>query len=84
MEISKNNIQIINELEQSGALKSLIAAGLFPAKILFHKEIYLYVDAKMKTGTCKTTAITWASDTFGISSRQIFNIIKSFELCHLV
>lgn len=79
MEGSKSNIDIINELEKSGALKALIQAGLFPAKILLHKEIYFYVDAKIKSGVNKTTAITWAHDDFGLSTRQIFNIMKSFQ-----
>ena len=83
MQTSKTNIEVINELEQSGALMSLIRAGLFPSKVLLYKEIYFYVDAKMKSGTCKTTAVTWASDQFGISDRQIFRILKGFEICHL-
>lgn len=74
-----SNIEIINELEKTGALKSLIKAGLFPSKIYTHIEIYLYVKSKTHVGVGKTTAVTWASDLYGTSSRQIYKIIKSFE-----
>jgi len=75
----KSNIQIITELEESGALKSLIKAGLFPAKILLHKQIYLYVQSKTHVQIPKTTAVTWAADYFRISQSQVYRIIKSMD-----
>ena len=75
----KSNIEVINDLEKTGALKSLIQAGLFPAKVILHKEIYFYVSAKLQSGEKKTEAVRNASIDFEIDESTIYRILKSFS-----
>lgn len=75
----KSNIEIINELKRTGALKSLVSSGLFPSKVVYHMEIYFYVDAKLQSGERKTRAVREAAIQFDIDESSIFRILKSFS-----
>lgn len=75
----KSNIEIINELKSTGALKSLVQCGLFPAKVVYHREIYFYVDAKVEAGEKKSHAVREAAIQFNIDERSIYRILKSFS-----
>ncbi|WP_207425994.1 hypothetical protein [Pedobacter sp. SYSU D00535] len=75
----KSNIEIINDLNKSGALKSLVSSGLFPAKVLLHMEIYFYVTAKVDAGERKTEAVRKAAIDFDLDESSIYRILKSFS-----
>lgn len=75
----KRNIEVIHDLQKSGALKSLVSSGLFPAKVIYQMEIYSYVMARMEAGGKKTQAVKQASVNFGIDDSTIYRILKSFS-----
>jgi hypothetical protein len=78
MQIS--NIQVIKELEEKGQLRGLIKAGYFPYKILYHMDIFYYVDAQIKSGVSKTEAVDSAHNHFNKDHRTIYRILKSMLL----
>lgn len=76
MQIS--NIEIINQLETEGKLRSLVRCGFFPAKIYLHRDIYYYLDAHIKSGISKPEAIEMASIQFNKDRSTLYRILNSF------
>ncbi len=75
----KSNIEVLNDLKRSGALKSLISAGLFPSKVIYQMEIYFYIDARLAAGEKKTQAVLDAAVNFNLDERNIYRILKSYS-----
>jgi len=74
-----SNIEIINELDERGSLKPLINAGLFPAKVLFHRDIYFFVNAQLKQGIKKKSAVMNAEDRFKVKERTIYRVMAALS-----
>lgn len=71
-------IDVIEELEKNGDLQLLHKSGVLPAKVLYYREIFNYVDSKVASGVHKTTAIIWAEETFQCSRRTVYHAISAF------
>jgi len=69
------------ELNKNGLLKELVKAGIVSPTILFHVEIYFFVDAKIKSGMKIMEAKYYAADKFNVSICTIHRAIKQIELC---
>ena len=74
-----SNIEIIRELKESGKLKPLIVAGLFPAKVLTYTEMFYHVDAQVKSGVKKDKAVLCTACTFNVSRATVYTAIKSLQ-----
>lgn len=67
------------ELNKNGVLKELVQAGIISPSILSHVEIYLFVDAKIKSGSKIMEAKYYASDKFNVSLSTIYRAIKQIS-----
>jgi hypothetical protein len=74
------NIQLANTLFDDGVFSSLFKAGFITAKVFTYREIYLWVQAQMKTrGISKNQAVLEAEVKFGKDERTIWRALNSFE-----
>lgn len=72
--------EIIQEIEQKGHLKKLIAAGLMSTKLVLYYEIYLEYDKAKRTTKKKTVDIvSELCDKFGVCDSTIYKVIKIFK-----
>ena len=75
-------IKLFNEME--AALKAarpelmvdLVRAGVISSNLSYFREIYLYYDKEIKTGTEERQAKINTADTFGIGESSVYRIIK--------
>jgi hypothetical protein len=74
-----SNLEIINKLDAAGDLKPLIKAGLFPVKVLLHRDIFYYVDARKKAGIRPRDFIHEVEVMFKVKRATVYNVIKSFS-----
>lgn len=72
-------IELLNELEFSGTLTRLYKCGLIDSKIKFWREVYLMVDAEMKSGNTKSVAVTEVSGKLKISERVVWKILRRID-----
>lgn len=74
------DIQIINDLQQSGVLTELYKAGVISSKIFEQRDIYLWVQAQIKTrGISKNKAVIEAEVKFNKGRNTIYRAIEVFE-----
>ena len=74
------NIQLANTLFDDGVFSALYKAGFITAKIFTYREIYLWVEAQMKTrGISKNQAVLEAEAKFNKDERTIWRALNSFE-----
>jgi hypothetical protein len=72
-------IKVINELHDTGILKDMFLAGFLSAKTFEYREIYLWVDAQIKTrGVSKNKAVLAAEVFFNKSEATIWKALKCF------
>ena len=74
------NIQLANTLFDDGVFSTLYKAGFITTKIFTYREIYLWVQAQMKTRrVSKNQAVLEAEVKFGKDERTIWRALNSFE-----
>lgn len=74
-------LQILNTLFETGVFDQLYKAGLISSKLSIYRDIYLYVDAQMKTrGIGKEQAVIEASVTFNCSRPTIYRALSSLKM----
>lgn len=74
-------LQILNTLFETGVFDQLYKAGLISSKLSTYRDIYLYVDAQMKTrGLCKEQAVVAASVQFDVDRRTIYRALAALKM----
>jgi hypothetical protein len=74
------NIQLANTLFDDGIFSALYKAGFITAKVIVYREIYLWVQAQIKTrGITKNQAVLEAELKFMKDERTIWRALNSFE-----
>lgn len=73
------NIEILDKLNDSGELSSLIQGGLVSINVLMWYKIYKSYTFQMENGVKKTQAITDIADVFNVSERIVYRVIAKFE-----
>lgn len=74
------NINLANTLFDNGTFTAMYKAGFISQKIFEYREIYLWVDAQVKTrGITKNKAVYEAEDKFGKSNRTIWAALNCFS-----
>jgi len=74
------NIKIANTLFDDGVFSAMYKAGFITAKIFVYREIYLWVQAQVKTGRLtKNQAVQEAEIKFMKDERTIWRALNSFE-----
>jgi hypothetical protein len=74
------NIKLANTLFDDGVFSAMYKAGFITAKIFTYREIYLWVQAQIKTrGIAKNAAVLEAEIKFRKDERTIWRVLKSFE-----
>jgi len=74
------NIQLANTLFDDDIFSALYKAGFITAKVFVYREIYLWVQAQVKTrGITKNQAVLEAEVKFMKDERTIWRALNSFE-----
>jgi hypothetical protein len=74
------NIQLANTLFDDGVFSAMFKAGFITTKVFTYREIYLWVQAQMKTrGISKNQAVLEAEIKFDKDERTIWRVLNSFE-----
>lgn len=69
-------IQLLNTLFENGLYEQLYKSGLISAKLSEYRDIYLYVDAQIKTrGITQENAAIAAQVQFGCGRTKIYKAI---------
>lgn len=71
-------ITLLNRLDNEGVLTPLYCSGLISKRVQTIREVYLFVDAELKTGTSKskTVAVTRASEVFKVTEKTIWQCLR--------
>jgi len=73
------NIQLANTLFDDDIFSALYKAGFITAKVFVYREIYLWVQAQVKTrGITKNQAVLEAEVKFMKDERTIWRALNSF------
>jgi hypothetical protein len=73
------NIKTANALFDEGIFSELYKAGFITTKVFVYREIYLWVQAQMKTrGITKNQAVLEAEVKFNKDERTIWRAMNSF------
>ncbi len=74
------NIQLANTLFDDGVFSALYKAGFITTNVFTYREIYLWVQAQMKTrGISKNQAVLEAEIKFDKDERTIWRVLNSFD-----
>lgn len=74
-------LQLLNTLFETGVYDQLYKAGLVSAKLSSYRDIYLYVDAQIKTrGIGKEQAALEAEVIFKISRRTVYRALSAISM----
>jgi hypothetical protein len=74
------DIQLANTLFDDGVFSALYKAGFITTKVFTYREIYLWVQAQMKTrGITKNQAVLEAEIKFERDERTIWRALNSFD-----
>lgn len=74
------DIKLANTLFDDGTFMMLFNAGFITYKVFLYREIYLYVDMKIKTEKLnKRKAVILAADFYKVNIRTIFRALNSFS-----
>ena len=74
------NIKLANTLFDDGIFSEMYKAGFITAKIFTYREIYLWVQAQMKTrNITKHQAVLEAGGKFNKDERTIWRALNCFE-----
>jgi hypothetical protein len=76
------NIQTANALFDEGVFSEMYKAGFITAKVFLYREIYLWVEAQLKSRNInKYQAVLEAELKFDKDKRTIWRALNSFEDC---
>ena len=74
------NINLANTLFDDGIFSALYKAGFITTKVFIYREIFLWVQAQVKTrGITKNQAVLEAEVKFMKDERTIWRALNSFE-----
>jgi len=74
------NIQLANTLFDEGTFTQMYKAGFITAKVFLYREIYLWIQAQIKTrGISKRRAAFEAGLKFAKDERTIWRALNSFN-----
>jgi hypothetical protein len=74
------NIQTANTLFDDGVFSAMYKAGFITAKVFIYREIYLWVQAQVKTRSIsKNQAVLEAEVKFNKDERTIWRALNSFH-----
>ena len=77
--------QTLLQLKNNGTLKHLVQNGFMSAKVFMYLEIYLWIDARSKSGNKSLNSlVTEAEVTFDVSRATVWRslrVIKNLECC---
>jgi len=74
------NIQLANTLFDEGVFSALYKAGFITTKVFTYREIYLWVQAQIKTRSISTRqAVLEAEVKFNKDERTVWRALNSFE-----
>jgi hypothetical protein len=74
------NIKLANTLFDEGIFSSLYKAGFITVKVFVYREIYLWVQAQIRTrGITKNQAVLEAEIKFMKDERTIWRALNSFD-----
>jgi hypothetical protein len=74
------NINLANTLFDDGIFSAMYKAGFITAKVFTYREIYLWVQAQIKTrGLTKNQAVLEAEIKFNKDERTIWRALNSFD-----
>jgi len=74
------NIQTANTLFNEGTFTQMYKAGFITYKVFLYREIYLWIQAQMKTRQItKSQAVTEAQGKFNKDARTIWRALNSFN-----
>jgi len=74
------NIKLANTLFDDGVFSAMYKAGFITTKVFIYREIYLWVEAQLKTrGLCKSQAVLEAGLKFMKDERTVWRALNSFE-----
>ncbi|HEY0246216.1 MAG TPA: hypothetical protein VGC01_11680 [Mucilaginibacter sp.] len=74
------NINLANTLFDDGIFSAMYKAGFITAKVFIYREIYLWVQAQIKTrGITKNQAVLEAEIKFNKDERTIWRALNSFD-----
>jgi len=74
------NIQTANALFNDGIFSAMYKAGFITSKVFLYREIYLWVQAQVKTrGITKRQAVLQAAIKFNKDERTIWRALESFK-----
>ena len=70
-------LKTLLELKEKGELKKMVEAGLMSAKVYMYLEIYLWIDARVKTtGKNITTVALDAEEEFSVKRTTVWTAIR--------
>jgi len=70
-------VDTLLQLRDNGTLNHLVQIGLLSPKVLTYLEIYLWIDARLKTSNKSlNTLVLEAQDTFNVSRATIWRSLK--------
>ena len=78
-------IELLNEMEAAlrekrpDLYRQLVLNGVFPSKMLFHREIFLFFDKEKTMGNKTVRAVKKTSDQFNIDIRTVYYAITSMK-----
>jgi hypothetical protein len=74
------DIKLANTLFDDGIFSALYKAGFITTKVFIYREIYLWVQAQVRTrGVTKNQAVLEAEIKFDKDERTIWRALNSFE-----
>jgi len=74
------NIQRTNQLFEDGTLAEMYKAGFVSTTIFRYREIYLWVDAQIKTRQISTNQAAMEAEVkFAVSRGTIYTALKKFK-----
>jgi hypothetical protein len=74
------NINLANSLFNDGIFSEMYKAGFITDKIFIYREIYLWVQAQMKSrGISKHRAVLEAGGKFNRDERTVWRALNCFE-----
>ncbi|RCH53943.1 hypothetical protein DJ568_15500 [Mucilaginibacter hurinus] len=69
-------IDTLLEMEKLGFLKELCKGGVISPTFVLYKDLYLFVDSRIKCGQSRTQAVTDAEEQFGIKKTTVYKAMK--------
>lgn len=70
-------LQTLLSLKNNGTLKQLVLSGLMSPKVFMYLEIYLWIDARIKTGTKSLSGlVSDAEIVFDVSSATVWRSLR--------